>query len=347
MSGLRIALLAVAICGLLTIGDEKASGAGRELEGTGDPQPERPSAKGHDVSEVDAFLGTYRSTRIAQVIPDHARACLPSSGGSRATEAQRGIAAVAEVVAESPLGAWLLDEAAARLVLICQDPNTDLAAYYRAQMRLIGLFDRLADPARIMFLAHELAHVPQHPRFSNDLRFGPEAVLVMHRMREAAAEAVATRVLWQLRVRGRTEPWQYKLASAYGDIAHAFARAIDGSGQPAELRATRAAFDQWFAAPLRLQQYDSHMLDHVERIAQDRLGLIPPQRRLSEAFLAGIAWYAGASFLSAGGTRPLTGAHYRAGLSSDAAARLAQVLRARAGDLAGEAAAAAADAPRP
>ena len=156
------------------------------------------------MSEVDAFLGTRRSTRIAQVIPDHARACLPSGGGSRTTEAQRGIAAVAEVVAASPLGAWLLDQAAARLVLICQDPNTDLAAYYRGQMRLIGLFDRLADPARIMFLAHELAHVPQHPRYSNDLRFGPEAMLVMHRMREATAEAVATRVLWQLRVRGRT-----------------------------------------------------------------------------------------------------------------------------------------------
>ena len=326
MSGLRIALLAVAICGLLTIGDEKASGAGRELEGTGDPQPERPSAKGHDVSEVDAFLGTYRSTRIAQVIPDHARACLPSSGGSRATEAQRGIAAVAEVVAESPLGAWLLDEAAARLVLICQDPNTDLAAYYRAQMRLIGLFDRLADPARIMFLAHELAHVPQHPRFSNDLRFGPEAVLVMHRMREAAAEAVATRVLWQLRVRGRTEPWQYKLASAYGDIAHAFARAIDGSGQPAELRATRAAFDQWFGRPGRVHSYDSRLLAHIDRVEGRRSPVTRPTRQLTEEFVRGIGWYGGATFLPPGEHSVLADPYYARRLSPGNAARLQALL---------------------
>ena len=121
--------------------------------------------------------------------------------------AQRGIAAVAEIVAESPLGPWSLDQAAARLVLICQDPRTDLAAYYRGQVRLIGLFARLAEPARIMFLAHELAHGAAAPALLNDLRLGPGPVLVMHRMREATAEAVATRVLWQLRVRGRTEPW--------------------------------------------------------------------------------------------------------------------------------------------
>ena len=93
------------------------------------------------------------------------------------------------------------------------------------------------------------SRTPQHPRYSNDLRFGPEAMLVMHRMREATAEAVATRVLWQLRVRGYSEPWEHKLGSAYGDIAQAFAQAMAGAGDLAELRATRAAFDQWFGRP--------------------------------------------------------------------------------------------------
>ena len=177
-----------------------------------------------------------------------ARACRPRAAPRRPTRNGR-IAAGVAVLAESPLGAWLIGEAAARMVLICHDPNTDLAAYYRAQMRLIGLFRQLPDPARIMFLAHELAHVPQHPRFSNDLRFGAHGVLVVHRIREAAAEAVATRILWQLRARGHAEPWQHKLASAYGDIAKRL-RAGDGRRwRPAELRATRAAFDQWFARP--------------------------------------------------------------------------------------------------
>lgn len=326
MSGLRIALLAFAICGVLAIGDERASGAGTELAGSGSLEPRHPTAKGRDVSEVDAFLGAPRSTRIAQIIPDHARACLPSGGGSRTTDAQRRIAAVADVMAESPLGAWLLDEAAARLVLICQDPNTDLAAYYRSQMRLIGLFERLADPAKIMFLAHELAHVPQHPRFSNDLRFGPEAVLVVHRMREATAEAVATRVLWQLRARGRTEPWQYKLASAYGDIAQAFARAMDGDGELAELRATRAAFDQWFGRPGRVHSYDARILAHIARVGNRRPSLVRKTRHLTEEFLRGIGWYGGATFLPPGDGPMLTGSHYTRGLSDRNAAQLQAIL---------------------
>ena len=322
MSGLRFVLLAFAICGVLVISERSASGAGAESDGSGNPNPEPPTAGG--VSEVDAFLGTRRSTRIAQIIPDHARACLPSGGGFRTTEAQQGIAGVADVVAQSPLGAWLLDQAAARLVLICQDPNTELAAYYRAQMRLIGLFDRLPDPARIMFLAHELAHVPQHPRYSNDLRFGPEAVLVMHRMREATAEAVATRVLWQLRVRGRAEPWRYKLESAYGDIAQAFARAMDGAGEAAELRATRAAFDQWFGRPGRVHSYDARILGHI---AHGRWpSLARPTRDLSEEFMRGIGWYGGANFLPSGAPPVLSDPYYARGLSPANAARLDELL---------------------
>src|SRR5690606_21822660 len=321
MSGLRLAFLVFAICGMLFVGDERASGADPGRPGSATLQPTDRADKGGDVSEVDAFLGAQRSTRIAQVIPDHARACLPSSAASWTTEAQRSIAAVAEIVAESPLGAWLLDQAGERLVLICQDPTTQLAAYYRAQMRLIGLFERLSDPARIMFLAHELAHVPQHPRFSNDLRFGPETVLLVHRMREATAEAVATRVLWQLRERGRSEPWEYKLASAYGDIARAFELAMAGEGEAAELRATRAAFDQWFGRPGRVHSYDARILAHMARVGPRR-----PTRHLSESFLRGIGHYAGASFLPPGGKPALTDPSYAGGLSPDNAAQLEALL---------------------
>src|SRR5687768_15358036 len=104
MSGLRIALFALAICAVLSIGDEKASGAASRPGASGSLEPAHRGGKGGDVSEVDAFLGVRRSTRIAQVIPDHARACLPSGRGSWTTDAQRRIAAVADVMAESPLG---------------------------------------------------------------------------------------------------------------------------------------------------------------------------------------------------------------------------------------------------
>jgi hypothetical protein len=262
------------------------------------------------------------------VIPDHARVCLPSAGGSLSTDEQRAIGTGVTILAESPLGAWLIGEAAAHVVLICHDPNTELAGYYRAPMRLIGLFRQLPEPARIMFLAHEFAHVPQHPRFSNDLGFGARAVLVVHRIREAAAEAVATRVLWQLRARGHVAPWQHKLASAYGDIALAFAEAMDGAGEAAELRATRAAFDQWFARPGRVHSYDARMLGFIAQ-AEDRARLEHPTRRLSDAFLRDIGWYGGDTFLPPGEGPPLTDAYYARGLSPANAARLEAILARR------------------
>jgi hypothetical protein len=255
--------------------------------------------------------------------------CLPSGGGSLSTEAQRAIATGVSVLAESPLGAWLIGEAAARLVLICQDPNTDLAGYYRAHMRLIGLFQQLPDPARITFLAHELAHVPQHPRFSNDPRFGAHGVLVVHRIREAAAEAVATRVLWQLRARGHPGPWQHKLASAYGDIARVFAQAMEGDGDAAELRATRAAFDQWFERPGRVHSYDARLLGFFAIAPDERARLEHPTRTLSDEFLRGIGWYGGETFMPPGDGPPLTDPYYTRRLSPANAARLAAI-RARA-----------------
>jgi hypothetical protein len=188
----------------------------------------------------------------------------------------------------------------------------------------------LAPAANALFLAHELAHVVQHPGYSNNRSFPVHDLVLMHRMREATAEAIATRVLWQMRARGRSEPWEAKLRTGYRDILRAFASAMasapaGGDAAARELRATRAAFERWFAWPERLRQYDDHMLDHVERIARDRQGMNPPQRKLTDDFLRGMTRYAGETFLDAGAGRPLTDPHYRSGLSAANAARLAGI----------------------
>ena len=344
----RAALAGVLACAVLAQPAAAEVEPARPAPGTAAGAPQRHA--------LDA-LEPRRAARIRQLIADPEGACLPAAAAAAdGSHAQAALAPAAGALRASPVGAWLLDQAAARGVLICLDPATPLAAYYRAQPRLIGVQASLPPAARTLFLAHELAHVPQHPRYSNNRAFPVEDLILMHRLREATAEAIATRVLWQMRRRGHAEPWRAKLMTGYGDIARAFAAVMADAadrrralaGEP-ELRATRAAFEQWFASPLRLQQYDSHMLDHVERIAQDRLGLIPPRRRLSERFLRAIAWHAGATFLSADRAPPLSGASYRTRLSSGNAVRLAHILRAGAGHRAGDAAAAAADAaaPRP
>ncbi len=283
--------------------------------------------------QIAALLGPVRHARIGALIPDLEQACVPAIGASEAipagaTPAKAALTEAIATVRQSEVGAWLLREAARRQVIICLDQATELEAYYRARMRLIGLSATLGAPRRVVFLAHELAHMPQHPRFSNDRRFAPHDMILLHRAREATAEAIATRVLWQLRQQGHGAPWREKLNTAYGDIAGAFIATIELGGPTAEreLRATRAAFDRWFEAPWRLRVYDRLILQHLARIAQDEFGLVPPSRWLSDPFLRGIAWYGHETFLRPGGDHRLTDAFYARDLTPNNATFLQAIL---------------------
>ncbi|MGH6896029.1 MAG: DUF6782 family putative metallopeptidase [Geminicoccaceae bacterium] len=327
LDSLRLQVLACLSACVLAAASGRAADLEAKTVATGSSSPATPAVERDRGAEIDALLEPWRRIRVAHLIPDHAQTCLPVAIRLPATPAQRELTASLDLVAQSALGAWLIERASSRRVLICHDPNTHLAAYYRSQVRLIGVLTRLPEPAKIMFLAHELAHVPQHPDFSNDRRFGPKAMLLMHRVREATAEALATRVLWQLRRRGYLEPWDYKLPTTYGDIAHAFAQTIgDRGGDASELLATRAAFDQWFERAGRVQQYDDHMLDHLERALRDRPAPAGPRRSLSDGFLRNIGWHAGATFLPAGTGRLLTDPYYAGRLSADNAIRLDAIL---------------------
>ena len=246
--------------------------------------------------------------RIQALIPDADRNCLNIAEWKRGrfqvetqTATQVGLSAAVRQIQESETGSWLVQVAADLNVVACLDHATMLEAHYRAHLRLLGLSARLSPASQVVFLAHELAHVPQHPRFSNNRRFSPEDMILLQRVREAAAEAVATRVLWQLRAKGITAPWQTKLTTAYRDIAETFEGAMaEGEGLTQELRATRSAFHRWFAADWRRQIYDDLMLKTLTRIAADETGLIPTTRYLSDRYLLGIGNYAGQDFLISG-----------------------------------------------
>jgi len=266
----------------------------------------RPDDFNVDRSDGSFELGVFEK-RIQALIPDADRNCLPITNAPlklvshTKTGAQSSLETAVRQVKKSEIGAWLVEAAIARDVIICLDHATSLEAHYRSHLHLIGLSARLRPAGLVVFLAHELAHVPQHPHFSNNRRFSPGDMLLLQRLREAAAEAVATRVLWQLRQNGIIEPWQEKLSTAYHDIADAFEMTMAGrSGVVPELWATRSAFYQWFEASWRLETYDKLMLNTLARIADDPVGLIPTSRFLSDPFLRRLAHYAGQGFLMSG-----------------------------------------------
>ncbi len=177
-----------------------------------------------------------------------AEGCLVAGRRDDTTPERAGLSRLFEILGSSPTGDAVLREAAARGVRVCIDRTTDLLAYYFASMNVVGVSWNLSEGGRIIFLAHELAHVPQHPRYSDNRYFPPEDLVLLRRMREAVAEATATRIAWELRAAGFTAAWEEKLATPYADVAQAFARSAEGqpkggAGEGLAL-ATRAAFDQ-------------------------------------------------------------------------------------------------------
>lgn len=286
-------------------------------------------AEGRPSDDLFSAVGASRARRISAVVGDFESGCLPAGAQGYDTAERASLSRLAAVLQLSDLGRTLLRQARFRAVLLCVDPATELLGYYRSQMRFIALNAGLSEARRIVFLAHELGHVPQHPRFSDNRYFPPEDLILLRRMREAAAEAVATRILWQLRQNGYAQAWRQKLVGRYGDISRAFRAAWDAlPGDPErELKATRAAFDQWFERRWRLNFYDHQSLRHLERIAADETGLVPARFALRHDFLVQIAWLGGENYLLRSDGHRLLHARYRAGLSQPNQGRLREIQR--------------------
>ncbi len=273
-------------------------------------------------------LGPGRLERILHRVADAPDACLRAGSVDRRSAQRAELSRLFETLAKSQLARTLMQSAGWRGVYVCADPSTDLLGYYLAGLRLIGLNPRLSEGQKIAFLAHELSHVLQHDTYSDNRYFPVGDLILLRRVREAAAEALATRIVWQLRAAGYHAAWNEKAADRfYGDIARAFAAAQQAVPTPhGELIATRAAFDRWFALPDRLDLYDSMTVDHLRRISGDHVGLVSPRRALNHAFLSGIARLADGDLLFSTLGRRLTDEYYRGQISIRNAALLECIL---------------------
>lgn len=229
-----------------------------------------------------------------------------------------------EIIGASATGRAVLARARRHGVHVCIDAETDLLAYYFAGRHMAGVKAALPQGGKIAFLAHELAHVPQHPAYSDNRYYPPADLILLRRVREAAAEAVSIRIAWELRESGHDAAWEAKLTTAYADMARSFAAAVEAGGRANLRRPTRAAFDRWFEASWRRNIYDRMTLAQLARIAADRLGLVPPRYALSHDFLAAIAWIEGRNFLTETGSRRLTDPFYGGRLSAGNARSLAR-----------------------
>jgi hypothetical protein len=283
---------------------------------------------------VDHFrpgrMNVHQAEHLLEQGGDNVAGCLAAGDPDRSTLERAELSRLFGILSRSAVGRDVLSAAELRNVHICIDHDTKLLAYYFADMRVVGLNSGLSEGGRIVFLAHELAHVPQHPVYSDNRYFPPRDLVLLRRMREASAEATATLIAWQLRQNGYADAWNAKMNTPYKDVALAFETAFsaasggDGGDGQRELAAARAAFDRWFKAEWRLKVYDRMTVAHLDRISGDRMGLVAPKRRLTHGFLQGIATLHGGDFLSGTDGQDLTDPYYSGNLAPRLAAQVAR-----------------------
>ncbi len=254
--------------------------------------------------------------------------CLRAGEMDRSVPARAQLHRLFEVLSTSETGREIPRPARLRDVRVCVDDETDLFAYYFAGVRVVGVSAALSEGGKLALPAHELAHVPQHPVHSDNRYYPPGDLVLLRRLREAAAEAVATRIARELRETGYGAAWDERVATPYGVASRAPSRPRPRpiEARRACLRATRAAVDCWFDAPWRLDVYDRTTLHHLARISEDPMGPVPLRSALTLSFLAGIAWLNGRNFLTRTGAPPLTGRAYAGSISGRNQARLERFL---------------------
>ena len=259
-----------------------------------------------------AGLNPRRLENIVTTVDHAADACARIGALNRRTPQNAELSRLFEVLSHSRLASALIKLASRKQALVCIDNNTNLLAYYRAGLRLIGLRASLNEGEKIAFLAHELSHVSQHYRYSDNRYFPASDLILLRRVREATAEAIATWISWELLQAGFPEPWREKKTDHfYGDVALAFEQAWNQvPGPNRDVCAARAAFDQWFSASARLDLYDRMTVNHLQRISDDDLGLVRPRKSLTHRFLVDIARLGGRNFLTQVPGRWLTDGHY-------------------------------------
>jgi hypothetical protein len=244
----------------------------------------------------------------------------------------RTIARASRILSHSATARAIMSDVArsrsrGRALHVCLDRDTDLLAYYFSSLHVIGLNARLSEGGQVAYLAHEIGHVPQHPRFSDNRYYPPSDLILLRRVREATAEATAIRIAWELREAGYPEAWAEKAAGPYADMVRAFAEVIARQdGMPGLLQATRAAFDRWFAVPWRRNVYDRMTVEHLRRIAGDRLGLVPHRRKVHLAFLLDIGRLGEENFLSGTEGPAINDPFYTGGVSTENQTALKEVL---------------------
>lgn len=125
--------------------------------------------------------------------------------------------------------------------------------------------------ATLINFVRALRDIWQEKRHSGfDEQYGPEAVLMLERVRAADCHAVAALVGWELRGAGMPEIWRHMIGAQDSDIALAFSNYMEHNpARSFSNKALSAAFHQWYGCEDRVNACDHDTLEYLDSVLQE------------------------------------------------------------------------------
>lgn len=157
---------------------------------------------------------------------------------------------------EPILANYLLSVAKGLHTAFCIDDRDDeTRGYYDFKYNILGLKEHLGLFEKLIIFVHELRHISQFTRgYYNTLDYDIEDIIRMNFAIEADVQAIVTLYAWRMKEIEINEVWDALSGfTNYIDIAEEFEKEIIRSGD--ELKATNAAFIQWYKAEWRVDKY--------------------------------------------------------------------------------------------
>lgn len=136
--------------------------------------------------------------------------------------------------------------------------ETLLTSEYFSNLILVALMKGLRD----------IWHEKRQGAFEN--LFGPEAILMLERIRAADCDVLAILCAWELRSENLSHIWRFVIGSDLGDMAMVFSNYLERHPSAHFDRAPLlAAFDQWFNCVDRVNACDHMSLDYIDALLME------------------------------------------------------------------------------
>ena len=179
---------------------------------------------------------------------------------------------------------YLLSVAKGLHTSFCIDDRDDeTRGYYDFKYNIIGIKEHLGLFEKLIIFVHELRHISQFTRgYYNTLDYDIVEIIRMNFAIEADVQAIVTLYAWRMKELEINEVWDALSGfTNYIDIAEKFEKEIKRSGD--ELKATNAAFIQWYKSEWRVDKYYKCSYSwYVDML--DETKLIQKNQKLPENF---------------------------------------------------------------